>query len=261
MLDPSTYKEIQIEKRDNGVVLATLNRPDKLNAINGQMHMELAKLPREAEADDDTRVLVITGAGRAFTAGADFSGGEDFTSRRIAKEAREIVNQLLDCSVPVITAVKGYAMGLGATMALLADIVVAGENTSFADTHVKMGVGAGDGGQVIWPLLMGVNRAKYHLMTGEKITGADAYDAGLVNFLVDEDQVLDKALDLADQLASGPAQAIAASKLGINQYIKMVANSVLLYSMALEEHTFSSADAQEAAMAFQEKRPPVFGKK
>ena len=128
------------------------------------------------------------------------------------KETREIVDHLLDCSIPVISAVKGYAMGLGATVALLADIVVAGKSTTFADTHVKMGIGAGDGGQVIWPLLMGVNRAKYHLMTGDRITGEDAERAGLVNFLVEDDMVLEKGLEVADNLAKGPGLAISASK-------------------------------------------------
>ena len=121
-----------------------------------------------------------------------------------------------------------------------------------------MGVGAGDGGQVIWPLLMGVNRAKYHLMTGDGITGEDAERAGLVNFVVDDDSVLDKALEVADRLAAGPSLAISASKVAVNQYIKMVSNLVLPYSFAMEIQTFQSADAKEAAIAFQEKREPKF---
>lgn len=260
MLDPSRFETILIEKRDNGVALATLNRPERLNAVNGRMHTELANIAREADSDDEVKVLVITGAGRAFCAGGDFGPGSDVMGggRRTMKEPLEIVNLMLDCSIPIVSAVKGYAMGLGATVALLADVVVAGRSTAFADTHVKMGVGAGDGGQVIWPLLMGVNRAKYHLMTGERITGQDALDAGLVNFLVDDDEILDKALEVADKLAAGPTLAISASKMAVNQYIKMVSNLVLPYSFALEMQTFRSADAAEAAAAFQEKREPRF---
>lgn len=260
MLEQDSYSTIQLDRRDNGVLVATLNRPERLNAVNGQMHTELANIARDADNDDSVRVLVLTGAGRAFCAGGDFSGNSDVMGggRHSSKEVLEIVNHLLDCSIPVISAVKGYAMGLGATVALLADVVVAGTSTTFADTHVNMGVGAGDGGQVIWPLLMGVNRAKYHLMTGEHIKGQAAFDAGLVNFLVDDDEVLDKALEIADRLAAGPGLAIAASKAGINQYIKMVSNLVLPYSFSQEMRTFRSADAAEAAKAFQEKRAPEF---
>jgi len=260
MLDQKDFETILIDKRANGVVLATLNRPERLNAVNGRMHTELANIARTADNDSNVKVLVLTGAGRAFCAGGDFSGDSDVTGggRQGMKETKEIVDLLLDCSIPVISAVKGYAMGLGATVALLADIVVAGRSATFADTHVKMGVGAGDGGQVIWPLLMGVNRAKYHLMTGDGITGEDAERAGLVNFVVDDDEVLDKALAVADRLAAGPALAISASKMPINQYIKMISNLVLPYSFAMEMQTFRSADAAEAAAAFQEKRTPQF---
>jgi enoyl-CoA hydratase len=260
VLDAENFETILIDKRANGVALATLNRPERLNAVNGRMHTELANIFRAADNDDEVKVLVLTGAGRAFCAGGDFSSDNDVLGggRQGLKETKEIVDHLLDCSIPVISAVKGYAMGLGATVALLADIVVAGRSATFADTHVKMGVGAGDGGQVIWPLLMGVNRAKYHLMTGDGITGEDAERAGLVNFLVDDESVLDKALEVADRLAAGPSLAISASKVAINQYIKMVSNLVLPYSFAMEIQTFRSADAKEAASAFQEKREPEF---
>lgn len=260
MLDSNAYQRIRIERRDNGVAVATLDRPDKLNAVDGRMHTELATLARDADADPDIRVLVITGAGRAFCAGGDFGADSDVTEGGgvIPAEGRAIVDNLLACSLPVISAVNGYALGLGATVALLADIVVAARSARFGDTHVKMGIGAGDGGQVIWPLLMGVNRAKYHLMTGDHITAEDALEAGLVNFLAEDEQVLEEAMKIADRLAAGPAQAIAASKAGVNQYIRMVANLVLPYSMALEMQTFHTEDAAEAGRAFQEKRDPVF---
>ena len=260
MLDPDKFETILIDKRENGVAVATLNRPDRLNAVNGRMHAELADIARDADNDDDVSVLLLTGAGRAFCAGGDFAQDSDIGKgrRQGMKEGREIVDHLLDCSIPVISAVKGYAMGLGATISLLSDIVVAGRSAVFADTHVKMGIGAGDGGQVIWPLLMGVNKAKYFLMTGEQISGEDAERAGLVNFLVDDDDVLDKAMEIADRLAAGPGLAISASKVGINQYIKMVSNLVLPYAFAAEIATFKSKDAIEAITAFQEKREPKF---
>jgi enoyl-CoA hydratase len=256
-----SYQSIVIEKRANGVAVATLDRPEKLNAVDGRLHYELANLWPDVGSDPEIRVLVVTGAGRAFCAGGDFSasrrpgpGGPDAMMR----EARQIVEHLLDLEKPVISAVRGYAMGLGATIALLCDIVIAGRQTAFADTHVTMGIGAGDGGQVIWPLLIGVNRAKYYLMTGDRLAATEALDFGLVNFVVDEEQVLPRALEIADRLAAGPALAISASKVPINRYIKMVSNLVLPLSLSLEEASMASEDAKEARLAFQEKRPPKF---
>ena len=174
------------------------------------------------------------------------------------REARQIVDNLLDCTKPVISAVNGYAMGLGATIALLADIVVASDDAIIADTHVNMGIGAGDGGAVIWPLLMGVNRAKYHLMTGERLSAAEAERLGLVNFVVEHHELIERATGIANRLAEGPAKAISASKVPINKFIKMVSNLVLPISLSLEESTMASADAREAAKAFVEKREPKF---
>lgn len=261
MLNPDAYETIQIDKRANGVAVATLNRPDKLNAADGIMHNEMMRLSLEANLDPEVKVLVITGAGRAFCAGGDFGGGSEFTvapGNDLMREGRMVVDNLLDCEKPVISAVNGYALGLGATLSLLADVVVAGRSAVFADTHVNMGVGAGDGGQVIWPLLMGVNRAKYFLMTGERVDAEAAERMGLVNFVVDDDKLMERALEIADRLASGPSQAISASKVPMNKFIKMVSNLVLPLSLHLEQANFLTDDAQEARAAFQEKRDPKF---
>ena len=261
MLTQDRYQTILIEKSASGVATATLNRPEKLNAINAMMHTELSTLTLDAEADPDVKVLLVTGAGRAFSAGGDFSGqGESPATGggQTMREARQIVDNLLDCSKPVISAVNGYAMGLGANFALLADVVVAARGATFADTHVRMGIGAGDGGQVIWPLLMGVNRAKYFLMTGDRLPAEEAERLGLVNFTVDNEELMPKATEIAERLASGPARAISASKVPINKYIKMVSNLVLPLSLGLEGATMATADAREAAQAFREKREPKF---
>ena len=259
MLDPEHYEAIAIDKRADGVALATLNRPDRLNAVNGVMHNELSRLSRDADADGDVRVLVITGAGRAFCAGGDFGPDANMGGgATMFREARMIVDHLLECGKPVISAVNGYAMGLGATVALLADVVYAARSAVFADTHVNMGIGAGDGGQVIWPLLMGVNRAKYHLMTGDRLTATDAERLGLVNFVVDDGTVVDEALALAARLAAGPGLAISASKMAINNYIRVISSLVLPLSLTLEERTLASHDHREAVHAFQEKRGANF---
>ena len=258
----SDWQTIRVERRsDMGgeVDWLTLNRPDRLNAVNGVLHGELARLPREFDADPDARVLVVTGAGRAFCAGGDFSPSGVGNDRAITlEEGRQIVDHLLECSKPVISAVNGYAMGLGATVALLADVVYAARSATFADTHVVMGIGAGDGGQVIWPLLMGVNRAKYFLMTGDRVPAEEAERLGLVNFVVDDGTVVDEALALAARLAAGPGIAISASKMAINGYMRMISNLVLPLSLSLEGRSMASADHREAVAAFQEKRPPNY---
>ena len=175
------------------------------------------------------------------------------------REARLIVDHLLECSKPVISAVNGYAMGLGATVALLADVVYAARSAVFADTHVNMGIGAGDGGQVIWPLLMGVNRAKYHLMTGDRLTATDAERLGLVNFVVDDGAVVDEALALATRLAAGPGLAISASKMAINNYIRVI-SSLVLPAVADPggAHARLAATTARRCSAFQEKRAANF---
>jgi enoyl-CoA hydratase len=256
-LDQANYEAMRIEKRPNGVAVVTLNRPEKLNAVNAALHHELARFTRDAEADPEVKVIVLAGAGRAFCAGGDFGPGANAGGLSL-EEGRQIVDHLLELRKPIVSAVQGYAMGLGATIALLCDVVVAGQSTTIADTHVRMGIGAGDGGQVIWPLLMGVNRAKWFLMTGDRVTGPQLLELGLASFLVPDDEILKKALECADRLAAGPALAISASKVPINQYIRMVSNLVLPLSLSMEGATMRSEDAREAQRAFAEKREPTF---
>ena len=226
------------------------------------MHYELTTLPRDADADPDVKVLVITGAVCAFSSGGDFGPSDERSPSpqygNRMHEPRLVVDSMLDREKPVIAAVNGYALGLGATYALLADVVVSGRSIVFGDTHVRMGISAGDGGGVIWPLLMGVARAKYYLMTGEHIKAEEAERLGLVNFVVDDDALMDRAMEIADRLAAGPSYAIAASKVPINKYIKFVSNIVLPLSLAMEEISMTKHDFREAVAAFQEKREPNF---
>jgi enoyl-CoA hydratase len=261
MLDQANYQRIEIDKRDDGVAVATLNRPDRLNAVDGVLHHELTTLPRDVTADPKVRVLLITGAGRAFCAGGDFSPGSlpiGSHGTSALEEGRQIVDHLLECPKPIVSAVNGYAMGLGATVALLCDVVVAGRSAVFADTHVVMGIGAGDGGQLIWPLLIGVNKAKFFLMTGERVKAEEAERIGLVNFVFDDDELMEKALAIAGRLAAGPAQAISASKMAINGWMRAMSSQVLPLSLSLEGACFGSPDNKEAVSAFNEKRPPRF---
>lgn len=259
MLKQENYETILIEKHD-GVAVLTLNRPERLNAVNGAMHSELSTVFLDLQADADVLTAVITGAGRGFSAGGDFSGASMATKSGLTmmQEARRIVDSILDLEKPLISAVNGPAVGLGATVALCCDMVVASSSARFGDPHVKMGITAGDGGAVIWPLLIGVNRAKQWLMTGDLMSAQEAYDLGLVNKVVDEGKALDEALALAGRLATGAPFAIQSTKVAVNKIIKAVSNLVLPLSLSLEEVSMSKEDHREAVRAFQEKREPKF---
>ena len=258
MLKQENYQRMTIDRRDNGVVVVTLNRPEKMNAIDNRMHHEMMTFSRDFDDDPDLRVMVLAGAGKAFCVGGDFSADTGIEMPSLA-EGRRIVDHILECEKPIIAAVHGYALGLGANLPLLCDVVVAGPDAKFGDTHVKMGLGAGDGGQVIWPFLIGVNRAKYHFMTGEMVSGKDAYDMGLAGFYADTTEgVMEKAMEIADQLAEGAPIAIAASKAGINAFLRQVAAAVMPISLQAEGLSMRSQDFKEAVSAFQEKRKPNF---
>jgi enoyl-CoA hydratase len=266
MLRQENYETMKIERREHGIAVVTLNRPERLNAVNGRMHAELARFSRDFADDRELRVLVLTGAGRAFCAGGDFSPGDAIGSNpegpNMWTEARQIVDHILECEKPLISAVNGFAMGLGANVALLCDVVVAGPSAVFADTHVNMGIGAGDGGQLIWPFLIGVNKAKWFLMTGDRLKGKEAFDIGLVNFYVDDNaQLMPKALELAKRLAEGAPRAIAASKIAVNAYLRAVSSMIMPMCLGAESLTMQSEDHREAVRAFQEKRPAQFSGK
>jgi enoyl-CoA hydratase len=192
MPDYSRYEFIKVEKAER-VATVTLNRPDRLNAVNPGLHHELMTIWNDLAEDREVNAIILTGAGRAFCAGGDVKGmasgtlasPSGGTSERItAAEGRRIVQNMLDVEQPIIGAINGDAVGLGATIALLCDIIVASEKARFADTHVKVGVVAGDGGAVIWPLLIGPARAKEFLMRGHFVNGADAFKMGMVNYAV-----------------------------------------------------------------------------
>lgn len=262
MIDQQSYQTIKIEKSD-GVAVLTLNRPERLNAVNDTMHSELTTLFRDVETDSDVRAVVLTGAGRGFCSGGDFGPDREPRAERksgltMMQEARRIVDGILDFEKPLIAAVNGAAVGLGATIALFCDIVIAAKPAKFGDPHVKMGITAGDGGAVIWPLLIGINRAKQLLMTGDLISADEAFDLGLVNEVVEEGQALPVALKLAQRLAAGPSYAIQSTKISVNKLVKALSNLVLPFSLALEEISMTKEDHTEAVRAFQEKREPKF---
>jgi enoyl-CoA hydratase len=270
MLDYSEYAHLKIEIVDR-VATVTLNRPDALNAVTSRMHHEMENVWLDLGADRDINAIVLTGAGRAFCAGGDVKGmsGGEFTkggAKRgrfdrggiVAANGRRIIENMLDVEQPIIGAINGDAIGLGATMALLCDIIVVSEKARFADTHVKIGVVAGDGGAVIWPLLIGPHRAKEFLMRGNFVTGAEAGRMGMVNYAVPPEEVMGKAKALAQELADGPTFAIRWSKLAVNKWLKEQANLIMDTGLAYEMLTFKTKDHKEAIKAFIEKRKPDF---
>jgi enoyl-CoA hydratase len=268
MSEYSRFQNLKVEVED-GLAMVTLNRPGALNAITPAMHTEITEIWPLISNDPGIRAVVLTGSGRAFCAGGDIkamgtpeegmsSSGAKFPTPESIAEGHRLVYNLLDCQRPIVAAINGDAIGLGATIALFCDVTVAAETARLADTHVGIGVVAGDGGAVIWPWLIGPNRAKEFLMRGNKLTGAEAAKIGLVNYAVPADQVLSKARELARELADGPAWAIRWTKLSVNKLLKEAVNSVLDSSLAYELATFNMPDHKEAAQAFIEKRKPNF---
>ncbi len=257
------YETLLVEQQ-GGVVTATLNRPESLNAINPTLHLELEEFFGEVAHDEQVKAIILTGAGRLFSAGGDVKGmkarpqSPGLAIRRSMFVPGEIIHNLLAIPHPVIAAVNGDAVGLGATLALFCDMVVMNEAARIADTHVKVGLVAGDGGAVIWPHLIGVNKAKEFLMRGAFIGGAEAERIGLVNYAVPADQVLPKARELAEELAQGAPWAIRWTKMAVNKILRERANLLLDTSLAYEWLTMATQDHREAATAFVEKRRPNF---
>ena len=269
-IDYSAYEFLKVEVTER-VATLTINRPDRLNAVNGPLHHELEQVWIDLAADSEVNAIIFTGAGRAFCAGGDIKamtegGFVDSTKQGkgrgrgpiTAANGRRLVENMLDVEQPIIGAINGDAIGLGATLALLSDIIVVSEKARFADTHVKVGVVAGDGGAVIWPLLVGPHRAKEFLMRGNFINGAEAGRIGMVNYAVPPEEVMAKSQELAQELADGPTWAIRWSKLAVNKWLKTQANLIMDAGLAYEMMTFKTWHHEEAVKAFVEKRKPNF---
>jgi enoyl-CoA hydratase len=262
MKDYSRYQFIDMAM-DDGIATMTLNRPERRNAVHDPMHRELEEIFQDIATDDDIRVIVLTGAGEAFCAGGDAesmdTGEFDPTGPRIPfNGVRRLVNHVLDLEQPIIGAINGDAAGLGATIGLLCDITYAAETARIGDTHVKLGLVAGDGGAIVWPALVGMARAKQYLFTGDWVSGTEAERIGLVNFALPTEEVLPQATAFARRLANGAPMAIRWTKYSMNKLLRDQMNLALDSSMFLEAATMRTDDLKESARAFLEKRPPRF---
>ena len=261
-MDIGEYQQLALTRRPNGVLLITMNRPEKYNAADEGMHTELARIWRDVAADPKTRVAVVTGAGKAFSAGGDLAMVERMAGNyeqvsHMLTEMSDLVYAMIDCDKPIVSAINGAAVGAGAVVALLADVAIAAEDAKIGDGHVKLGVAAGDHAAIIWPLLIGMAKARYYLLTGEMLSGAEAERIGLVAKALPREQVLDEALRIADGLALGAQQAIRLSKRALNNWLR-TAGPTFDQSAAYEMLTFLGPDVVEGMTALPEKRPPRF---
>lgn len=261
-MEYADFQHILFEQRDQGILWLTLNRPAMLNAANRRMHTELAEVWNTIHRDPAVSVAVVTGAGRGFSAGADlawiaeaYQNHDEIT--RILDEARELVYNILRCDKPIISAINGAAVGAGLVVALLADISIAAESARLTDGHVRMGVAAGDHALILWPLLCGMARAKYYLMTSDFVDGREAERIGLVSLCVPDEELLDRAQAVAESVAAGPRQAIKYTKRALNQWL-LQAGPIFDHSLALEMIGFFSEDMMAGIDALREKRPPAF---
>jgi enoyl-CoA hydratase len=248
----SSYECLQFEYTDR-ILTVTLDSGAKLNAVNGRLHEELSTVFTAVREDELCDVVVLTGKGRAFSAGGDLAWLRDMTDESrdaTFREARHIITGILECPKPILAAIEGPAIGLGATLALFCDIKIAGRNATIADPHVNIGVVAGDGGAVIWPWLIGTGRAKYHLMTGDPIKAEEAERIGLIERVVEPGTALAEAHTLAARLAKGHLAAIRGTKISVNKLLHDAVNIVLDTSLALEKETMASAEHKGAVEAF-----------
>ncbi|HEY3716429.1 MAG TPA: enoyl-CoA hydratase/isomerase family protein [Jatrophihabitantaceae bacterium] len=241
------------------VRVVTLNRPDALNAISPVMQAAFIDVWHQIGADAEARAVVLTGAGRAFSAGGDLDNflrqqSDVELRRRSLRNARRLVDELLGFHLPVVAAVNGPAVGLGATLAILSDYVVMSENSYLADTHVSVGLVAGDGGAAFWPLLCGLLRAKALLLLGERIEPAEAVDIGLANRVVPENAALEEAVGIARRFAELPPQAAQDTKRALNLHLKQAANAVLDFSLAAEGESFGTPDVAAAVARIRSRR-------
>lgn len=267
-MDYGRYHHLHVAV-DDGIALVTINRPEVLNATNDRLHWELTQIWADVDADPAVRVAVVTGAGdRAFSAGGDLSDiqardalptAERFEAiLRVMKEAQELVYSIVNCDTPIVSAINGVAVGAGLAVALLADISVMAEDARLTDGHTRLGVAAGDHACMIWPLLCGMAKAKYYLLTSEFIEGREAERIGLVSKAVPRGEVLPTAMGIARQLADGPQPAIRLTKRALNQWLRLGGITSFDYSLVAEMLGFFGPDVAAGIKGIVEKRPAVF---
>ena len=258
----SKYKILKLDSPGERILRITFDKPDTRNSLDQVGHKELTYIWNEIDADPNVNVVILTGKGPAFSSGGDFGMIENIIAdpeQRVTawKEARDLVYNIINCSKPVVSAINGVAVGAGLVAGLLADISIAGKSATIVDGHTRLGVAAGDSAVINWPLLCGMAKAKYYLMTCEPMGGEEAERIGMVSLCVEDDALQDKALAIATQLAEGSPSAIRWTKYALNNWYRM-AGPAFDASTALEMLGFTGSDAREGVASFREKRAPKF---
>ncbi|MEM9034926.1 MAG: enoyl-CoA hydratase/isomerase family protein [Actinomycetota bacterium] len=256
------YPGLSFERKDHGVLLMTLDRPDVMNATDAPMHNALSRVWFDIHDDADTSVVVVTGSGDAFSAGGDLAWIDtminDYEGMKVAfREAGDIVYRMMSCEKVIVSAINGVAVGAGLAVALMADISIIAEDARFTDGHLRLGVAAGDHANIIWPLLCGLAKAKYYLITSDFIDGKTADEIGLVSKSVPRDELMDEAMRVATKIATGPQDAARWTKRALNLWVQQAAPAFDA-SLAFEMLNFMGHDAAEGAAAIREKRKPQF---
>jgi enoyl-CoA hydratase len=260
-----TYEKfpgLTFDRPSDGVLRITLDGPG-LNSVGPDVHQQLADVWLTVDRDPETKVALLRGAGKSFSAGGSFElidsiMNDDDARMRVMREARDLVFNVINCSKVVVSAIHGAAVGAGLVAGLLADVSVVARTARIIDGHTRLGVAAGDHAAICWPLLCGMAKAKYYLLTCDALTGEEAERIGLVSLCVDDDAVQDRALEVAEQLAGGAQQAIRLTKHVLNHWYRTQA-PIFDASLAYEFYGFGGADAREGLASHQEKRPPNFG--
>lgn len=256
------FARLSLDRPEPGMLRIVLDSPGRLNAVDRRMHAELCDIWPVIDRDPDTSVVLVHGAGGTFSAGGDLEMVKAMTAdaeyrNGVFREARQLVHNMIDCSVPVVSAIEGPAVGAGLAVALLADISVAGASARLIDGHTRLGVAAGDHAAVIWPLLCGMAKAKYYLLTCETLRGDEAERIGLVSRCVADDEVLDTATGIARTLAAGSTTALRWTKYSMNNWLRD-AGPIFDASVAMEMLGFTGPDVLEGVAAIEQKRPPRF---
>jgi enoyl-CoA hydratase len=258
----ASFPSLELDRPAPHVLRLTLRTPGRLNAVGSAMHGELAAVWRTIAEDDETRVVLVRGADGAFSAGGDLDLvldiANDFETRvRVFREARDLVYNVVDCPKPIVSAMAGPAVGAGLAVGLLADVSIATPSTRIVDGHTKLGVAAGDHAAIVWPLLCGMAKAKYHLLLCEPLNGEEAERIGLVSLCVPEDELEERALAIAERLAAGSQPALRHTKLALNNWLR-AAGPAFDASLALEFLDMTGPDVHEGVAAVRERRPPAF---
>ena len=258
------YQQLKFDYPAERILRITICRPERLNALDAVGHRELTYVWREIDDDKSVDCVILTGEGRAFSAGGDFELVEkninDYQSLLTTwKEARDLVYNIINCGKPTISSINGVAVGAGLVAALLCDISIAAKSAFVTDGHTRLGVAAGDHAAIVWPLLCGMAKAKYYLMTCDRLSAEEAERIGLISLCVDDDELDNKTMEVAHKLANGAPNAIRWTKYALNNWLRM-AGPTYDTSTALEMLGFLGPEGKEGLRALQEKRQPNFPK-